>query len=68
MDNKILRPPVQLTNLSDQTQVKQLNDFLMDIWRCMNNGVNETLFFSTASGKVATITFQNGSAIDKTVT
>ncbi len=67
-DNKILRPPMQLTDLTKADQLKELNDFLKDIWRYANNGVNQTLTFSTASGKVATIIFQNGSAVDATIT
>lgn len=67
-DNKILRAPVQITDLTNPIQIKQLNDFLMDLWRYANYGVSETLSFQTASGKVATIVFQNGSAVDRTIT
>ncbi len=68
MDNKILRPPQQLTNLNDPSQLQELNNYLMDLWRLANNGITETLSFATAAGKVATIEFQNGSAVDRVVT
>jgi len=59
---------MQLTDLTRPDQLTELNNFLKDLWRCANNGVNGTVSFATSSGKIATITFQNGSAVDNTVT